>query len=195
MIFFDLFIAFLRVGCFAFGGGYAAIPLIRDVVLEYGWVGDEMLTYMIAVSESTPGPIMVNMATYVGSVVGGAEFGAIGGILGSVLATFAVVLPSFAVTVLIMAILRPFMDNKYVRAVLGGLTPCIIGIILAVGVEMLVTSLISFSLPIQIEWRAVIIAAILAAVIFLSKLLLKKKVGPIVTIIISAALGIVVYGI
>ncbi|MGX8685044.1 MAG: chromate transporter, partial [Lachnospiraceae bacterium] len=67
MIFFDLLIGFLKVGLFAFGGAYGAIPLIRDVVLSYGWIEDEMLTYMIAVSESTPGPIMVNLATYVGS--------------------------------------------------------------------------------------------------------------------------------
>ena len=67
MIYLDLFLGFLKVGCFAFGGAYGAIPLIRDVVMSYGWLSDEMLTYMIAVSESTPGPIMVNLATYVGS--------------------------------------------------------------------------------------------------------------------------------
>ena len=63
MMYWDLFLGFLKVGCFAFGGAYGAIPLIRDVVLSYGWLNDEMLTYMIAVSESTPGPIMVNLAT------------------------------------------------------------------------------------------------------------------------------------
>ena len=67
MICLHLFLGFLKVGCFAFGGAYGAIPLIRDVVLSYGWLTDESLTYMIAVSESTPGPIMVNLATYVGS--------------------------------------------------------------------------------------------------------------------------------
>lgn len=67
MIYLDLFLGFLRVGCFAFGGAYGAIPLIRDTVLSYGWLDDEALAYMIAVSESTPGPIMVNLATYVGS--------------------------------------------------------------------------------------------------------------------------------
>ena len=84
MIYLDLFLGFLRVGCFAFGGAYGAIPLIRDVVLSYGWMTDEMLTYMIAVSESTPGPIMVNLATYVGSNQAGLP--------GALLATFAVVL-------------------------------------------------------------------------------------------------------
>ncbi len=88
MIYLDLFLGFLRVGCFSFGGAYGAIPLIRDIVLSYGWLTDEALAYMIAVSESTPGPIMVNLATYVGSSQAG--------FLGAVLATLAVVLPSFA---------------------------------------------------------------------------------------------------
>ena len=66
MIYLDLFLGFLKVGCFSFGGAYGAIPLIRDVVISYGWLSDEMLTYIIAVSESTPGPIMVNLATYIG---------------------------------------------------------------------------------------------------------------------------------
>ena len=79
MIYLDLLIGFLKVGCFAFGGAYGAIPLIRDVVMSYGWLSDEMFTYMVAVSESTPGPIMVNLATYIGSQQGG--------FLGAVLAT------------------------------------------------------------------------------------------------------------
>ena len=75
MILLDLLIGFLKVGCFSFGGAYAAIPLIREVVLSYGWLTDEALTDMIAVSESTPGPIMVNLATYVGSSQAGLELG------------------------------------------------------------------------------------------------------------------------
>ena len=92
MICFDLLIGFLKVGLFAFGGAYGAIPLIRDVVLTCGWLSDDMLTYMIAVSESTPGPIMVNLATYVGSSQAG--------IWGALIATTAVVLPSFVIILL-----------------------------------------------------------------------------------------------
>ena len=95
MIYLDLLIGFLKVGCFSFGGAYAAIPLIREVVLSYGWVSEEMLTDMIAVSESTPGPIMVNLATYIGSSQAGFP--------GAVLATLAVVLPAFVIILLIMA--------------------------------------------------------------------------------------------
>ena len=94
MIYLQLFLGFLKVGCFAFGGAYGAIPLIRDVVISYGWLSDEMLTYMIAVSESTPGPIMVNLATYIGSNQAG--------ILGAVIATLAVVLPSLYYRVVVI---------------------------------------------------------------------------------------------
>ena len=93
MIYWDLFFGFLRVGMFAFGGAYGAIPMIRDIVLSYGWLADEKLSYMIAVSESTPGPIMLNLATYVGYTQGG--------ISGAILSTFAVVLPSFLIILLI----------------------------------------------------------------------------------------------
>jgi len=86
MIYLDLLLGFLKVGCFAFGGAYGAIPLIRDVVLSYGWMSEESLTYLIAVSESTPGPIMVNLATFVGSSQAG--------FLGAAAATAAVVTPS-----------------------------------------------------------------------------------------------------
>ena len=105
MIYLDLFLGFLKVGCFAFGGAYGAIPLIRDVVMSYGWLRDEMLTYMIAVSESTPGPIMVNLATYIGSNQAG--------FLGAVVTTLAVVLPSFLIILLVTALLKTALKNKY----------------------------------------------------------------------------------
>ena len=128
MIYLDLLIGFLEVGLFSFGGAYAAIPLIRDVVLHYGWLDEEKLSYMIAVSESTPGPLMINMATYVGTVTAG--------IPGALLATFTVALPAFVIIILIMILLKSILDSPYVQAVLRGLKPCIIGIILATGLYM-----------------------------------------------------------
>ena len=109
MILLELFIGFLKVGCFAFGGAYGAIPLIRDVVLSHGWLDDEMLTYMIAVSESTPGPIMVNLATYVGSSQAG--------IPGALIATLAVVLPSFLLILLVTALLKTALSSSGTRIV------------------------------------------------------------------------------
>lgn len=187
MIYLDLFLGFFRVGCFAFGGAYGAIPLIRDVVLSYGWLTDETLTYMIAVSESTPGPIMVNLATYVGSSQAG--------FLGAVLATLAVVLPSFIVILLVMIALKTLLKNKYTQATLRGLKPCIIGIILATGVYMTINNCIHLGKEIFLNMQAIIITAILATVMLGAKPIIKKQISPIMLIIISAFLGIVVYGI
>ena len=187
MIYFDLLLGFLRVGCFAFGGAYGAIPLIRDVVLSYGWMTDEKLSYMIAVSESTPGPIMVNLATYVGSSQAG--------FWGALLATLAVVLPSFIIILLIMIIMKNIIKNKYVQAVLRGLKPCIIGIIMATGIFMIVNNVLNANSPASFQFKPLILTVALAAVMFLSKPVLKKKVSPIMLIVISAVLGVAVYGV
>ena len=185
MILLDLFIGFLRVGCFAFGGAYGAIPLIREIVLEYGWLTDEAITYMIAVSESTPGPIMVNMATYVGSSQAG--------LLGALLATFAVVLPAFVIILLVMVLLRNVLKNKYVQAVLRGMKPCVIGIVLATGLHMILKNCLPIEACSAFDGRDLAMTAVLAAVMFGAKPLLKKKVSPILLIVIAAVLGAVVY--
>ncbi|MBE5956344.1 MAG: chromate transporter [Lachnospiraceae bacterium] len=187
MIYLDLFLGFLKVGCFAFGGAYGAIPLIRDVVLSYGWLTDEALTYMIAVSESTPGPIMVNLATYVGSSQAG--------LFGALLATSAVVLPSFLIILLVMAALKNVLKNKYVQAVLRGMKPCVIGIVLATGVYMILKNMIIFSngSSTVVDGKAMIITAALFGSMFAYKKLNKKKLSPILLIIISAILGVLLY--
>ena len=185
MICWDLFWGFLRVGCFAFGGAYGAIPLIREVVLSYGWLTEEALTYMIAVSESTPGPIMVNLATYVGSSQAG--------LLGAGVATLAVVLPAFVIILLLMVVLQSLLKNRFVQAMLRGLKPCMAGIILATGVYMLVHNCISLTNGPALDARAGIMTAVLAAAIFGSKRLTGKKVSPVVVILVSGLLGMVVY--
>ena len=183
MIYLDLFLGFLKVGCFAFGGAYGAIPLIRDVVLSYGWLNDEMLTYMIAVSESTPGPIMVNLATYIGSSQAG--------FFGAVIATLAVVLPSFLIILLVTALLKTALKNRYVQAVLRGLKPCVTGIVLAMGVYMVIHNLF----PSGPDLSALFITALLTAVLYLYPNIKKKPLSPIALICISAILGMVVYSI
>ena len=187
MMYLDLFLGFLKVGCFAFGGAYGAIPLIRDVVLSYGWLSDEMLTYMIAVSESTPGPIMVNLATYIGSSQAG--------IVGAVIATLAVVLPSFLIILLVTALLKTALKNKYVQAVLRGLKPCIIGIVLATGIYMVLRNCFGTISAVGVDWRAMVISVLLVAAMVGYKRGRKKKLSPIMLIVLSALAGIVVYGI
>ena len=145
-----------------------------------------MLTYMIAVSESTPGPIMVNIATYVGSSQAG--------LAGSIIATLAVVLPSFLIILLVTALLRTALKNPYVQAVLRGLKPSMIGIILATGVYMILKN----GMIIQegtLLIRPLILTLILGAVYFGSRKLKKGGISPILLICISAVVGIVAYGI
>ena len=187
MIYLDLFLGFLKVGCFAFGGAYGAIPLIRDVVMAYGWLSDEMLTYMIAVSESTPGPIMVNLATYIGSSQAG--------FLGAVIATLAVVLPSFLIILLVTALLKTALKNKYVQAVLRGLKPCVIGIVLATGIYMVLSNCFGAISAIKVNVQAIILTAILVASMFGYKHFATQKLSPSLLVIISAAAGMVIYGI
>ena len=187
MIYWDLFVGFLQVGCFAFGGAYGAIPLIRDVVLSYGWLTDETLAYMIAVAESTPGPIMINLATYVGSSQAG--------IVGSIFATLAVVLPSFIVIIVLTAALKTAMKNKYVQAVIRGMKPCIIGIVLATGVYMIGNNVLTSTVGTMLNVRALILTVLLLAITYGAKPILKKKPSPIMLIVISALLGVVVYGV
>ncbi len=209
MIYFELFFGFLKVGCFAFGGAYGAIPLIRDVVLSYGWLSDDALTDMIAVSEMTPGPIMVNLATYVGSSKAGLP--------GAALATLAVVLPSFFVILLLMAALKNTIKNKYVQAVLRGLKPCVIGIVLATGIFMIfrncfpgfATGAAAGSAAnifsgndmsvLSPNMRNLAVTAVLLLIFYgsrflKSKSLCKHKVSPILLIILSACIGVLVLG-
>ena len=185
MIYLDLFLGFLKVGCFAFGGAYGAIPLIRDMVLSYGWLSDEMITYMIAVSESTPGPIMVNLATYIGSSQAG--------FLGAVVATLAVVLPSFLIILLVTALLKTALKNKYVQAVLRGMKPCVIGIVLATGAYMVLKNCFGTVAAPAVNNRAIVITALLAASMFGYRYAAKKKLSPIGLIVISAILGVIVF--
>ncbi len=186
MIYLELLIGFLKVGLFAFGGAYGAIPLIRDVVLSYGWIDEEMLTYMIAVSESTPGPIMVNLATYVGS--------SRAGLPGALIATAAVVLPSFVIILLLTVLLKRLLKNPYMQAVLRGLKPCIIGIILATGILMILRHMAGPLGAVSVQPTALIMTLALGAIYFGSRKVMKKGLSPIALIGISAVAGIVVYG-
>jgi chromate transporter len=185
MIYFNLFWGFLEVGLFSFGGAYAAIPLIRDVVMHYGWIDDESLTYMIAVSESTPGPLMVNMATYIGSSVGG--------LFGALLATFAVVLPAFIIIILMVLLLKGLLDNPYMQAVLRGVKPCIMGIILAIGADMFIRNVVVLDTGFAIDKTAAFLSLGLMVIYHGSGRIKKGGISPILLICIAAALGIMVY--
>ena len=188
MIYLDLFLTFLQIGAVSFGGGYAMISLIREKALMHGWLTEEELLNMIAVSESTPGPIAVNMATFVGSTQGG--------ILGSALATLGVVLPSFMIILIIAALIRNLLKYKGVQAFLGGIRPCVVGLILATALTMLMSTLFAFKnvdsavIP---DVRGLIIFSVIAAIAVISKKIRKKPLSPILLILISAGLGVLTY--
>lgn len=181
MIYLELFVGFLKVGLFSFGGGYAAIPVIRDVINHYGWMNEDMLTYMIAVSESTPGPIMVNLATYAGSTQAG--------IIGAAVATFAVVLPAFIMIVVAVAIMEKFIDNDYVQAVLQGLIPCIAATIAATGIYSIINLCIVKNQKYMPDYKMMILTIILGTIYFGSRKFVKKGLSPIGLIALSAVVG------
>ena len=187
MIYLDLFLGFLKVGLFSFGGAYGAIPVIREVVMENGWVTESKFAYLLAISESTPGPIMVNTATYIGNEVGG--------ILGSALATFTVCLPAFIIILLLSMILKNFLKNPYVQGVLSGIKPCIIGIILATGLHMIIENAFAEGLSIPKNWQSFLIMAVIIIAMLIYKKLKGKAISPIMLIAVAAVSGIVVYAI
>ncbi len=218
MIYLDLFLGFLYVGLFTFGGAYGAIPLIRDVVLSHGWLDDEMITYMIAVSESTPGPIMVNLATYIGSSQAGFP--------GALAATTAVALPSLIIIIIIAKAFHTMASNKHFQALLEGMKPSITGIIIATGAFFTLEAIFTRStastpaanistgltaansaLPSaasaaqasqnfftarSFDPKALLIAIALIATLAVSQHF-NKKLSPIGLIAIAAALGLIFY--
>lgn len=183
-----LFWEFFKTGLFAVGGGMATLPFMYDISDKTGWFTHSMLADMVAVSESTPGPIGVNMATYVGFVTGGVP--------GAVIATVGLVTPSVIVILLIARVLKAFRENQYVDAGFYGLRPCSIGLIAAAGV--LVIKLALFNTELYASTGALLDlfnlkALILAAVLLVATRCIKKLKGlhPIVFILASAVIGIV----
>lgn len=187
MMYVKLFLEFFKVSCFTFGGAYGAIPLIRDMVLKNGWITEERLTYMIAVSESTPGPIIVNLATYIGNDQAG--------FWGSLISTVGVVLPAYLVIMLVLLVLKNAIQNKYVQAVLRGLKPCVAGIILAMGVYLVIHSCLPFGEGTAVDVSALLITLVLALILFAYQRIMKKQLSPIQLILCAAALGMVVFGV
>ena len=183
MIYLKLFLYFFEVGLFTFGGGYAMIPLIKDIVLENGWLTELQFYDFIGVCESTPGPIAVNMATYIGSVQGG--------FLGSLVATLGVVLPSFIIILLIATLLKKLLNNKYFKFTLNGSKPVIVGLILSAGAILLIKCLGYVDLKtFNVNYISMIIFGLITLIYVLVKVIFKKKISAILLIIISAFLGI-----
>ena len=191
MIYLELFYEFFLIGLFTFGGGYAMIPLVRETVVNNGWLTLEEFYSFIGVCESTPGPIAVNMATYVGYQTGDA-FGVAGGIFGGVVATLGLITPSIIVIVIVSKMLKRFKDSKYVEYAFYGLRAASIGLVAAACLS--VARIAFWNGEIMAETGKIISAVnyksiILSAVIFFC-ITRFKKLHPIALIVFSAVVGI-----
>lgn len=176
MILLKLFLTFFKIGTFTFGGGYAMLPLVEEEVIANGWMTVEQLVNFIAVSESTPGPFAVNVATFVGTELAGLP--------GAFFATLGVVLPSFIIILIIAKFFMSFCKNKYVAGVMNGLRPAVIGMIASAIVSVAQPVFFSSGITFNTDF-------ITSAVIFILMLALTfKKVHPIAIIALSAFFGV-----
>ena len=189
MILFELFITFFKIGLFTFGGGYAMLPLMREEVLAHNWAAESELINFIAVSESTPGPFAINMATYIGTEQAG--------VIGAFFATLGVVLPSFIIILIVAKCYEKFQSSKIVNGCMTGLKTCVVGLIGAAVVSFAGTVLFAgeFSKKALISAFSELNIYISLAIFVVMAVLAFKKVHPILIICMSAVAGIVVgYG-
>lgn len=182
MIYLELFLTFFLIGMFTIGGGYSMLPLIQNQVVNvHGWIDETTFTDIVAISQMTPGPIGINSATYIGYEVllnsGASEFMSV---LGSFTATFAVVLPSFIIVLLLCKVYETWKNHPIFRGVMSGLRPAVIGLI--------GTAAITLATPENfIDWKSFVICAVAFIALYF------KKVGPFAIIGIGAIVGLLVY--
>ena len=177
MIFLELFITFFMIGAFTFGGGYAMLPLVQEEVLRKGWMPLSEIVNFIAISESTPGVFAVNMATYVGSEMGG--------LFGAICATLGVVLPSFIIILIVARCYDAFRRNKIIAGAMTGLKPAVVGLISAAILSIAKTVLMPTGALVM--GTALLVSLVIFAIgLFL---VLKKKAHPVLVIVMGAALG------
>lgn len=184
-IYLQLFLTFLEIGAVSFGGGYGMIALMREKSLANGWLTADSFLNMVAVAESTPGPVAVNIATFVGANSGG--------LLGSLCATLGVILPSFIIIIVIASLISNLMKFAGVQAVVNGMKPAVTGIIFATALSLLVKAIFAvekFGEKVVFSYSTLIIFAVIVAVFFAYKKIFKKNINPIFLIIISALLGL-----
>lgn len=191
MIYLQLFWTFFKIGLFTFGGGYAMIPLISQEVVGLNWLTEAQLINYIGISEATPGPFAINIATFVGATQGG--------FFGAVCSTLGVVLPSFIVILLVASIFRHFEENKFVKGALRGINPVVYALIIGTGVVLLVknfwTNAFDFSATPDFDYTSLIIAAIVVAGSLVFKKVKGKNLSAIWIIVFGAVAGMVLYSI
>lgn len=188
-IYLELFLVFLKIGAVSFGGGYGMIALIQQEVISRGWLDADTLWNYIAIAESTPGPIAVNIATFIGSDQAG--------FWGSLLATAGIVLPAFCIILIIATVFRNFSKNKYVKAAFEGITPVIWGLVISTGllfaVKCLYANYNNFEVAGEFNWHALIIFVAVGVAMIVYRVVKKKSMPPVATILVSAAAGMIYF--
>ena len=191
MIYLQLFLTFLKVGAFAFGGAYAMLSLIGDSVLKYGWMTEEELLNFVGVETVIPGPIAVNMATYIGYEQGG--------FLGALLATIGVVLPSFVVILLVVACIKNLLKYPPVKAFIASMRPALGGLIVSVAITMALTVFFGIdnvdAVSFSFDWKTLIVLAAVIVIPIVWKRIKKKEFSSILLVVISGVLGTLLFGI
>ena len=190
MIYLELFYTFLMIGAFTFGGGYAMLPLIQEqVAARWGdIISQQSMIDFVAVSESTPGPFAINMATYVGSAVGGQSGSVLLSVLGSFCATLGVVLPSFVIILIVAKCYDKFKESRVVKGCMTGLKPAVVGMIANAVLGVLLT--VFFPAGVSLSVLTTVGFYVSAGIFAVMLVLAFKKVHPIAIIGISAVLGI-----
>ena len=190
MIYLQLFLTFLKVGAFAFGGGYAMLSLIGDSVLSYGWMTEQELLNFVGVETVIPGPIAVNMATYLGYEQGG--------FLGALLATIGVVLPSFVIILLVAACIKNLLKYQPVKAFIASMRPALGGLIVSVAATMALTVFFGVdtvhTTSFSFDPRTLVMLAVVIAIPITWKHIKKKEFSSILLVVISGVMGMLLFG-
>ena len=189
MIYFELFYTFFLIGLFTFGGGYAMIPMIKEQVVSKGFISESALADFIAISEATPGPFAINISTFVGAEVGG--------ILGALMSTVGVILPSLIIIIIIAMIMTKFMKNRFVKGALDGVKPIVLALILSTALFMLIKILFfrggSLQSELLFDQKSFVLLIVLLLFMFIYKKRKKKNLGAIKLLGISALLGLIIF--
>ncbi len=180
-----LFLEFLKIGASAFGGAYGAIPLIREAVLSRGWMDEAQLMNLLGISESTPGPIMVNAATMTG-------FGQ-AGIIGAAVATLGVILPSFLIMLIVPRLQKKWSGHRVIRLAMRGIKPCLAGVICATGIHLAVELLLTQNTDAHFDVLMLLLLGVLCFLSFAWQKFRKTSISPIVLIVVAAILGIIIF--
>ena len=191
MIYLQLFFTFLKVGAFAFGGGYAMLSLIGASVLQYGWMTEEELLNFVGVETVIPGPIAVNMATYIGYEQGG--------FLGALLATIGVVLPSFIIILVVVALVKNLLKYPPIKTFIASMRPALGGLIVSVAITMALKVFFAVdtikNISFSFDWRTLVVLAVVITIPIIWKRFKKKDFSSILLVVISGLMGMVLFGI